>query len=69
MSKPDDTIILSVKLASGRFETSMRFNFPAEPEEFEQQPKAWHEMVQTGFRIGAAEMNATFRKPEDRAHG
>lgn len=54
-----DTVILTVELASGRFKSELWVPLfgAASPSESMGQ---WADFIETGFRIGATNMNATF---------
>lgn len=61
---PEDLLTLSVKLKSGRFESSLTVPFPSDKDTHEKSLAAWMQMVQTGFKIGATEMTAILDKAE-----
>lgn len=62
-AQPDqDVLILSVRLESGLFETSLKIPFPAAPDELDKALTRWFAMAKTGFEIGANNMAATFDK-------
>lgn len=65
----NDAIILSIKLASGGFESSMRIALPATQTEFDEKVTSWFRMIQTGFDIGAQEMTARFPQKKEVADG
>ena len=60
----EDQLILSVKLKSGRFESSLTVPFPSDKETHEKSPAAWMEMVKTGFKVGAQEMICVLDQPD-----
>jgi hypothetical protein len=60
----EDLLTLSVKLKSGRFESSLTIPFPSDKDTHEKSLAAWTQMVQTGFKIGATEMIAVLEKGE-----
>lgn len=55
-----EKLVLSVRLKSGRFETTLEIPFPCDKETYEKSLTAWFDMAATGFRIGASEMSAVF---------
>lgn len=63
----DDILILSVKLKSGRFESSLTVPFPSDREAHEKSMAAWVEMVKTGFKVGASEMVAVLEQNEEKS--
>ena len=57
-SKVTDTLILSVQLSSGRFESKLTIPFPCSSDTYKPAMERWLDFIQTGFRIGATEMDA-----------
>ena len=60
--KPDDVLVLSVKLKSGRFETTLQVPFPCSVEEGRAAMDKWFEMALFGLRTGVQEMEAVFKE-------
>ena len=60
-----EAIVLSVSLASGQFESSLRVNLPATQQEFDAAITSWFKLVLAGFEAGTSQMRATLTRPED----
>ena len=61
-----DTLILSLKLASGDFTSELRMPMPLTPVEHKQAVERWLDFMATGLRMSAEHMDAAFpAKAED----
>lgn len=58
-----DTLVLSVALTSGRFESKLTIPFPCGADTYKPTMERWLDFIQTGFRIGATEMDAVLDDP------
>lgn len=58
------TICFGIELSDGRFKTELHVPFPIPEDQQKKVMEQWFDMIQTGFRIGATSMDATFAKPE-----
>lgn len=58
----EDVLILSVKLQSGDFESTLKIPFPCED------PQAvvekWLDVIQMGFKVGATDMRVQLKEDE-----
>lgn len=59
-----DTIILSVKLASGDFETSLKVQLPATNAEMERATKRWLALAFTALEMSVEHMKVQLAKDE-----
>jgi hypothetical protein len=62
MSEPD-TLILSLRLASGDFSSELRLPFPTTTAEKNHAVERWLDFMATGLRLSAESMDATFPAP------
>jgi hypothetical protein len=53
----DDTIILSVSLASGQFHSALKVPLPATSEKVNEAIEKWLKLVQTGLQVNATNMD------------
>lgn len=60
MGEKEDTIILSVRLASGDFESSVSIGISASEDEKQQAILRWLDLAATGLRIGATDIVASW---------
>jgi hypothetical protein len=58
-----ETLIFSVRLKSGTFESSIELPMPATPEEFQRVVEAWLSIMRTGFQVGATAMAVNLEEP------
>ena len=58
MSDLSDRIILSVKLASGQFDTSLSISVNCSPEERTDAIMRWLELVQMGLKLKVVDLRA-----------
>lgn len=60
---PDqDRLIVSARLASGKFSSEISIPlFGTTPEQKEQFIQRWIDLIETGFRLGIAEMSAELK--------
>ena len=61
------TIKFGIELSDGRFRTELSVPFPIPDNEHKKVLEQWFDMIQTGFRLGATSMEATFKKPGEAA--
>lgn len=59
------TIKFGIELSDGRFRTELSVPFPIPDDEQKKVLEQWFDMIQTGFRLGATSMDATFKKPSE----
>ncbi|TGV26375.1 hypothetical protein [Mesorhizobium sp. M4B.F.Ca.ET.143.01.1.1] len=60
MAPERDTLVLSLKLASGEFNSELRIPFPLTPDERNRAVERWLDFMATGLRLSAEAMDATF---------
>lgn len=67
-----DTLIISLKLASGDFNSELRLPMPTTPQEQKRTVERWLDFMATGLRLSAERMDAVLPLPaakEDARHG
>lgn len=55
-----ETLVLSLKLASGDFTSELRMPMPTTPDEQNRAVERWLDFMATGLRLSAERMYATF---------
>jgi hypothetical protein len=58
MTDRPETLVLSVALESGAFESNLRIPFPCSIDVGRDAIEKWLDFAMTGLRIGASDMNA-----------
>jgi hypothetical protein len=61
-----ETLVLSLKLASGGFNSELHMPLPRTAEEQKRAVERWLDFMATGLRLSAEAMDATFPMDEDK---
>jgi hypothetical protein len=60
-SPPADEVILSVRLKSGDFESSLNFSIDAEDSVKKAMVEGWLQLILASFKMGVTELQATIQ--------
>jgi hypothetical protein len=60
VSAAKDTLILSLRLKSGDFNSELHVTFPTTPDEQKRAVERWLDFMATGLRLSAESLDATF---------